>query len=572
MAAVSPMSLLVVGYEEDLMNKMLRWKNAGIISLVGLLDSSYLGSIHKDIPVFHSEEQLLEQEIDVILLAGNKQIYHKETETLRANNRLIIIPETIWALEKLVDQTREIQTLTGKQKFYQTILMHSHEGVQYVDSKGIIRFINPSFSRITNVSPEERLGKHIEDVSPNGSLNKAYRTKAPVFGYKSSSVGSNVETVANAAPIFVDGKFIGAVATFQDVTEIKYLTEKLMEHQHEQRVINQQTSDGYESKYSLDHITGESEEVKESLNLAKKASRTRSTVLITGESGTGKELFAHAIHTESKYHDKPFVIVNCAAIPEDLLESELFGYEKGAFTNAIKQKVGKIELANGGTLFLDEIGEMSLSLQVKLLRVLQYKEFERIGGLKKVHVDFRILAATNANLEKLVSEGKFREDLYYRLNVIRLEVPPLRKRKEDIPLLVQDLMDKIASRIGFNPMQLTDKGMSILAEYEWPGNIRELENVLERLMNESSTSVIPNSLVYKHIQSLMGVTSPKGEVDFSTIPSADSFLPLKDVEKEYIRKTLNHYGQSLDSKKKAARSLGISISTLYNKIRDYQLE
>lgn len=571
MAAESPMSLLVVGYQKDILDKMVEWKNAGIVSLVGLLDSSS-EQTHKDIPLFYSVEQLDEQEIDIILIAGNEETYHKETETLKGNNRLILSPDTLWILEKLAVQTREIQTLTGKQKFYQTILMHSHEGVQYVDSKGIIRFINPSFSRITNVSSEERLGKHIEDVSPNGSLNKAYKTKAPVFGYKSSSVGSNVETVANAAPIFVDGKFIGAVATFQDVTEIKYLTEKLMEHEQEQKVINQQTSDGYESKFSIDHIIGESEGIKEPVNLAKRASRTRSTVLITGESGTGKELFAHAIHSESKYHDRPFVTVNCAAIPEDLLESELFGYEKGAFTNAIKQKVGKIELANGGTLFLDEIGEMSLSLQVKLLRVLQYKEFERIGGLKKVHVDFRIIAATNADLEKLVSEGKFREDLYYRLNVIRLEVPPLRKRKEDIPLLVQGLLYKIAERIGLNPIQLTNKGMSILAEYEWPGNIRELENVLERLMNESSTSVIPDSLVLKHIQSLMGVTSPKDEADAFTSPSADLLLPLKDVEKEYIRRTLNHYGHSLDSKKKAARSLGISISTLYNKIRDYHLE
>lgn len=571
MAVGSPMSLLVVGYQKDMLDKMVEFKNAGIVSLVGVLDSSS-NQPYQGIPIFNLADPLDEQEIDIILIVGNEETFHKEIEKWKKNNKLILSPETLWVLDRVAMQKRENQILTGKQKFYQTILMHSHEGVQYVDSKGIIRFINPSFSRITNVSPEERLGKHIEDVSPNGSLNKAYKTRTPVFGYKSSSVGSNVETVANAAPIFVDGKFIGAVATFQDVTEIKYLTEKLMEHEQEQKVINQQSSDGYESKFSIDHIIGESEEIKEPVSLAKRASRTRSTVLITGESGTGKELFAHAIHTESKKHDKPFVTVNCAAIPEELLESELFGYEKGAFTNAIKQKVGKIELANGGTLFLDEIGEMSLSLQVKLLRVLQYKEFERVGGLKKVHVDFRIIAATNADLEKLVSEGKFREDLYYRLNVIRLEVPPLRKRKQDISLLVQDLMGKIIERIGFNPMQLTNKGISMLAEYEWPGNIRELENVLERLMNESSTSVIPDSLVLKHIQTLMGVTSLRKESNFTVSPSVDSLLPLKDVEKEYIRKTLNHYGHSLDSKKKAAHSLGISISTLYNKIRDYQLE
>ncbi|WP_186306521.1 sigma-54 interaction domain-containing protein [Siminovitchia fortis] len=571
MAAHDPISVLVIGYRKDLLDKMTDWFGLGVVSLVAVVDP-LADKNPKDIPFFHSAEKLNEQEIHIILVAGNEEVYRKEAEKLAGKNRVVVTPETFWILEKLAQEASKIQSLTEKQQFYQTILMHSHEGVQFVDSDGIIRFINPSFSRITNVSPEERLGKHIGEVSPDGSLNKAFKTRAPVFGYKSSSMGSNVETVANAAPIFVEGKFIGAVATFQDVTEVKYLTEKLMEHEQEQRMISQQSSDKYESKYSLHHIIGESDEITETINMAKKAARTRSTVLITGESGTGKELFAHAIHTESKLSDKPFVTVNCAAIPEDLLESELFGYEKGAFTHAIKQKAGKIELANGGSLFLDEIGEMSLSLQVKLLRVLQHREFERIGGVKKIHVDFRIIAATNADLETLVSEGKFREDLYYRLNVIRLEVPPLRKRKQDIPLLVQELLNGISQRIGLNPMQLTNRGISILSEHNWPGNIRELENVLERLMNESPSSVIPDALVLKQIKRIIGTSSaPKG-IEHDVSSSAPSILPLKDVEKEHIQQTLQHFGSSLESKKQAARSLGISISTLYNKIRDYQLE
>lgn len=571
MAVYTPMTLLVIGHQEDMVNKVKKWDEKGFFSMVGVLDPLF-DQAQKEIPFFHSAEPFIEQEIDIILMAVNEEAYRKETEKLKRKNRLTIGPETFWILEKMARQIDEIQSLTEEQKFFQTILMHSHEGVQFVDSDGIIRYINPSFSRITNVTPEERLGKHIEEVSPNGSLNKAFKTRAPVFGYKSSSVGSNVETVANAAPIFVEGKFIGAVATFQDVTEIKYLTEKLMEHEQDQSRINQQSGNGYQAKYSFGHIIGESEGIKEALHMAKKAARTRSTVLITGESGTGKELFAHAIHAESKFNDKPFVTVNCAAIPEDLLESELFGYEKGAFTHAVKQKLGKIELADGGTLFLDEIGEMSPSLQVKLLRVLQYKEFERIGGLRKINVEFRIIAATNANLEKLVSEGKFREDLYYRINVIRLEVPPLRQRKQDIPLLVQKLMDKIAQRIGFHPMQVTSKGMSILSEHGWPGNIRELENVLERLMNESPSSVIPDDLVKKHAQKMLR-SSTKKETDTPLVSaSSASLLSLKDIEKEYIQRTLEHFGRSLEGKKKAAHSLGISISTLYNKIRDYQLE
>lgn len=273
---------------------------------------------------------------------------------------------------------------------------------------------------------------------------------------------------------------------------------------------------------------------------------------------------AHSIHTESNFNEQPFVTVNCAAIPEGLLESELFGYEKGAFTHALKQKAGKIELADGGTLFLDEIGDMELSLQAKMLRVLQEKEFERIGGLKKIHVDFRIIAATNADLEKLVSEGKFREDLYYRFNVIRLEAPPLRKRKKDIPLLVQKLLNRIGQKIGFNPMELTETRISYLLEHEWPGNIRELENFLERLMNESTSSVIPDSLVKKHMQRTQAASLRRNDKNSKT----PSLLTLKEMEKDYIQQTLDYYGNTVEGKQKTADTLGISISTLYNKIRE----
>jgi PAS domain S-box-containing protein len=286
-------------------------------------------------------------------------------------NSVWIDKETFWVMEKFVQQVEEIQSLTRRQKVFHTILTHSHEGVQFIDSDGIVQFLNPSFTRITNIPPEERLGKHIDDVSPDGSLAKAFKTKAVVLGHTSSSPGSNVESIANAAPIFSDGKFIGAAATFQDVTELKYLTEKLREHEQKQKVIEERRDGGYKPKYSLRHIIGTSKEIHEALNIVKSAARSRSTVLITGESGTGKELLAHSIHTESFFNDKAFVTVNCAAIPDSLLESELFGYEKGAFTHAIKQKAGKIELADGGTLFLDEIGDMNLALQAKMLRVLQ---------------------------------------------------------------------------------------------------------------------------------------------------------------------------------------------------------
>ncbi len=234
------------------------------------------------------------------------------------------------------------------------------------------------------------------------------------------------------------------------------------------------------SRYSSDRIVGQSEQIKKVFELVNKVAHTDSTVLITGESGTGKELIAHAIHYASGRKSKPFVPINCAAIPEELLESELFGHEKGAFTHAIRTRIGRFELANKGTIFLDEIGEMSPSLQVKLLRVLQERCFERVGGVKTINIDIRVVAATNIDLEEAVHKGTFREDLYYRLNVIPIHLPPLRERKGDIPLLVNHFLKKFSR--GSQVNAIDDDALQMLEAYDWPGNVRELENIVERLV------------------------------------------------------------------------------------------
>jgi len=568
MVASTALTLLVIGFKKDTIDKLISWQEKECISIAGVLDPMSELNHYKGIQIHYSSEKLDDRQADIIFIGENASIYLEEMKKIKRDSTVILTPGTWWMLEKTAEQISEVQSLTRQHKIFQTILRNSHEGVQFIDAEGIVQFVNPSFSRITNIPPEERLGKHINEVSPGGSLAKSFKTRAAVLGHTSSSPGSNVETIANSAPIYSDGKYIGAVATFQDVTEVKYLTEKLMEHEQKQQVSEKQRNSGYHSKFSLDQIVGKSEEIQETLNQAKNAARSRSTVLITGESGTGKELFAHAIHTESKFNDKSFVTVNCAAIPDNLLESELFGYEKGAFTHAVKHKEGKIELADGGTLFLDEIGDMNLTLQAKLLRVLQDGEFERIGGLKKIHADFRIIAATNADLEKLVLEGKFREDLYYRLNVVHIEIPPLRKRIADIPFLVQALLVRIGKNIGFNPMELTNKSISLLLEHDWPGNIRELENFLERVMNESTASVIPDALVVKHMQRTKEYFRRRKKWQGDTFRKKT----LKVMEKEHIQQALDEYGSNTESKKKAARALGISISTLYNKIRQHHLE
>lgn len=565
------LSILIVGFDKHIIQKSMEWNELNKIDLVGVLDPECANEA-PDIPLITKRDLLnISHKIHVLVFAVKQNKIVQEFLEVKREDSLIIDRNTFWVLENMVEYRSKIQNLSTDQKLFQTILMYSHEGIQFVDEEGIIRYINPAFSRITNIPSEERIGKHIKDVSPEGALYRALKTETPVIGYKSTGLGSNVETISNAAPIFVEGKLVGALTTFQDITEVKYLTQKLMEKEQELYTDRLEESEKNQSQYGLADIIGESEAIRKTKAIAKKAARTRSTVLINSESGTGKELFAHAIHSESDFYQKPFVIVNCAAIPESLLESELFGYEKGAFTHATKQKIGKIESADEGTLFLDEIGDMSLSLQAKLLRVLQYKEFERIGGLKKIKVNIRIIAATNCDLKKLVKEGKFREDLYYRLNVIQIEIPPLRKRIEDIPFLVKRLMNKIALRINLNPMELTNKGIAILSDYHWPGNIRELENFLERIMNESTTSVIPDSLVYEHIQRILN-DNPNKQNELQRHNLTPPTLPLRTIERDYIKRALDFYGCTLEGKKKAALSLGISISTLYNKIRSYKLE
>ncbi|MED4583160.1 sigma-54 interaction domain-containing protein [Brevibacillus choshinensis] len=560
-----PVSLILIGFHSEIQKTLQEWNELGAINLLGIWDpySNAFPSYEKQTP--HTD-----QSVDLILVTNKKKEYVDKIADFQQNHTLVIDLNTFWILELIITKTLALQELSENEQLFQTISKYSHEGIQFVDAEGIVQYVNPSFSRITNVFPEERIGKSIFDVSPNGALVQVLKKKAPVIGWKSTSQGSNVETISNAAPIFVEGELRGAVTTFQDITEIKHLSMQLQERDQEISSLYDHLSHVHIPHYSFQDIIGESNIIQRTIEVAKKAARTRSTVLITGESGTGKELFAHAIHASSAFHQKPFVAVNCAAIPATLLESELFGFEKGAFTHATKQKIGKVELANEGTLFLDEIGDMSPPLQAKLLRVLQSKEFERVGGLQTIKVNVRVIAATNRQLQNLVEEGKFREDLYYRLHVIRLETPPLRERIQDLPFLVQVLMDRISRRIGLSPMTLTNKGTGLLTDYHWPGNIRELENFLERLMNESTSSVIPDSLVRLHMSKLLGTSTPfKGERQ--VILSSSDILPLRVIERDQISKALAHFGTSLEGKKQAANCLGISIATLYNKIREYRL-
>ncbi len=314
-----------------------------------------------------------------------------------------------------------------------------------------------------------------------------------------------------------------------------------------------------QKKYSFKNIVGTSKAIREVFALMEKVIDNNSTVLIVGESGTGKELIARAIHYNGPRKDYPFVAVDCASIPDTLIESELFGYEKGAFTGALSRKIGKFELAGKGTLFLDEIGNLKLEIQAKLLRVLQEREFTRVGGNEKIELQARIITATNADLEQLIKEGKFREDLYYRLNVVPIYLPPLRERKEDIPLLTRYFLNKFNNEYG-KKVKIEPSVIDYFMNYSWPGNVRELENTIQRLVIVSDNELITVDDLPAKIKDMEGIKKESG---------IKVGMTLEEVEKEFIKQTLKSCNYVIA---KAARILGITRKTLHTKLKKYNIK
>jgi len=322
-----------------------------------------------------------------------------------------------------------------------------------------------------------------------------------------------------------------------------------------------QLKDELKEKYRFENIVGTSNEMLGVLSMVAKVAKTESTVLISGESGTGKELIAKAIHLNSRRKNRSFVTINCGALPENLQESELFGHVRGAFTGAIREKRGLFQEANGGSLFLDEVGETAPSTQVKLLRFLQDGEIRRVGDNEAINVDVRLIAATNQNLEKAIEEGRFREDLYYRLNVIPIDIPPLRKRRDDIPLLVNHFLQKFVAKTNKKVTSVSQEAMAILTTWNWPGNVRELENVIERAVILTNKSMI---MLEDLPLSIHG--------SYSKIPESEDDIgekTLEQLEKHFILKTLEKYNWN---QKKVSEILNISTTTLWRKLKAYGIE
>ena len=441
-----------------------------------------------------------------------------------------------------------------KNKRIKSIIDFAYEGIITVDQKGVIDTFNPQAVKIFEKEAYKIIGKNVNKMFPEFDFSKITKIGQKIEG-KIWTVG-DIKIVANIIPIRINDETVRTVVTFQKVSQIQKTEQKIREKLYLK---------GNVAENTFSDIIGQSQIFRNLKEEAKNYAQIDSPVLLYGETGTGKELFAQAIHNYSPRRINPFVAFNCAALPESLLESELFGYVGGAFTGAKKEgKMGLFEQAHEGTIFLDEIGEISQNIQARLLRVLQEHKVRRLGDDKVIPVDVRIIASTNKKLIQLVKENKFRDDLYYRINVLNLDIPPLRERKEDISLLVNFFIKKYGYKFKKIVEGISEEGMQILENYDWPGNIRQLENIIERLVVRTDKNFIMTNLV-KEIMKLQyggGVIDNYQKQDNINYPLSGN---LENIEKNIIKEIIN---EEKGNKAAAARRLGISRTTLWRKMNN----
>jgi transcriptional regulator with PAS, ATPase and Fis domain len=438
--------------------------------------------------------------------------------------------------------------------------------LNFIDGEGKIIVMNQPFLDFINVSITDVVGKHISEVDPTVRLPLVLKTGVPEIGRK-HKFANGKEALVDRIPIFDNGKVVGGVGIILIDNFNNMELRNSIIHTINPK-ISEKVLQVFRATYTFDDILSNSPLSKKSKSQAKSYAVTDLPVLITGESGVGKELFAHSLHNFSKRMNNPFISVNCAAIPENLIESELFGYESGSFTGASKTgKPGKFELADGGTIFLDEIGDLPLSMQAKLLRALQENQIEKIGSSKTVQINVRVIAATNCNLEEKVAKKEFRSDLFYRLNVLNLYIPPLRERRQDIPLLIDHFITTFYQRYDIYkkfPQEIVD----ILMEYNWPGNIRELKNIVERLAVISPNDLVTKEYIPPYILEASYKSAAKNYVPVSSSKGSLNNI-LEEVEAKIIIDTLESCNYN---KSQAADLLGIPRMTLYRKLKRMNLE
>lgn len=485
----------------------------------------------------------------------------------------VAIFKDVTELEAVTDRLSTNQKLMAT---LEAIVENTYEGIIVINDQERIEIINRFFLDELGMEAKDIVGKKINEISPESQLPNTLKTGEVQFG-EHMHIGEK-DFIIMRAPVERDGKIIGALGKtlFKNMELAKLFAKKVMRLEGDVAYYKHELCRFHSPQYAFSDIIGDSPRMQAAKTLAKRAARTNSTILLLGESGTGKEVFAHAIHETSHRKRGPLIQINCAAVPENLLESELFGYAEGAFTGARKGgKPGKFELADKGTIFLDEIGDMPLSMQAKLLRVLQEREVERVGGTQPIKIDVRVIAATNRDLYQMVIDHKFRLDLYYRLNVINIELPPLREREEDFEHIANSILKKLNHRLGSFIDGITPEAFDYLRSYDWPGNIRELENILERAIITCDESWIQVWHLSLPLHSNGDRQSGSGGLDSkseASNPQNNHFMTLEEGLNEAECKMIQLALQrSHGNKMQAARFLGIHRSALYKKMSKHQL-
>lgn len=544
--------------------------NAAAGRLMGVDPEDMVGALAKDV--------IPNTRLHVVLETGEAELNQKQVledvtiicnrMPVRDSKGVMIGAVSVFRdITDIISLAEEITNLKHIQGLLEAIINSTEDAISVVDENGLGILINPAYTRLTGLIEEDVIGKPASiDIAEGESVHmKVLRTGLPVRGARLRVGPGRREVMVHAAPVFVGEELRGSVAAIHDLTDIRRLTEELDSAKRLLRTL--------QAKYTFDDIIAVSRGMALAVEQAKRVSSTPATVLLRGESGTGKELFAHAIHNASPRRQKQFVRVNCTAISSTLFEAELFGYEDGAFTGAKRGgRRGLFEEAGGGTIFLDEIGELPLSLQAKLLRILHEKEIVRVGGTQATPVDVRIIAATNSDLEKAVKEGRLREDLYYRLNVVPIFIPPLRERLEDLPFLCQALIRRFNQAYGRNVTRVSQHAIEALSAYEWPGNVRELENVLSRAMinmHYSDVEILPEHLPALDRLGSRPIFPQRFQGSGERTQARELREAVKDAEVKAILKALEVAG---GNRRIAAEILGIGMRSLYYKISRYGIK
>lgn len=473
-----------------------------------------------------------------------------------------LMDTTLHTLTHLSQSLFTIKANDPQYNFLIQILNEIHESVLIIDTDTTVLFVNESYLKAFRVQRERIIGKHLKNFEPLAKIHEVLKNKTPITGNISHIYSAKKDIHADMIPLFSQGTLVGAMALMRDVTDFIQVSRELEHFKNLSRKLKKELNGKEDLPPAFRHVIGNDRRFVHMLHTAARAAQSDAAICIMGESGTGKEVLVESIHGCSQRSCGPLIKINCAAIPANLLESELFGYESGAFTGAkTGGKPGKFELASGGTIFLDEIGEMPLSMQVKLLRVLQDKKVERIGGEQSIDLNFRLITATNRDLEAMIEKGEFREDLYYRINVIGLTIPPLRERTSDIEQFAQFFLDELCQRYHRN-FRFTKEALYAITNYHWPGNVRELKNYVERAAILSYDDRIG-------LEDLP--TRVKNRPDSVYVKPDDSHRLheiLETAEREAIIEALHQTG---GNKTQAIELLGISRRCFYQKLNKYQI-